>query len=285
MQIENPRPEERTSFVPLELPEGAEIQQVAFVTGADPTQKTLMEFKEPRSCRAILVTDDMARPDIGVTMLLVPTNDPEDPDLMTNVWSWVEPKILQEHRRGMMIMLWGARVIWTPGRAGIMVSADRLEAVRRAIIDFSFYDEEIRKIEAEVARMWPHLEADTPLAFQFEGQDLPKRKQLAERFQQVMDLRRRLVRIDPVVHPLTVHPGTLASQLNERLKERTQLSERMEFIDEQLELLEKVYAMCADRSSERAIAQYDARLSWMITILLAMETIALLVDLLTANWI
>lgn len=287
MQTRHPLPDEQLSSVHIQLPhglpDGAEILHVAFVTEHDAAQTTLMEFREPRACRAISVNGSAAQPRPVVTMLLVPTNDPEEPDILAKVWSWVEPGVVQEFRRGLLIMLWGARIIWSPGRAAIVASADRLEALRRAVIDFSFYDAETRKIETEIAQVWRHLDADTPLAFRFDKQAVQKRDELGQRFQHVIGLRARLVRVDPVIHPPPVHPATLASQLNERLKERTQLSERIEFLDQQLDLLEKVYDMCAQRSNEFVIAQNEARLEWTVIILLATETVALIVDLLAAN--
>ena len=289
MDIQKTLPEEQGSREPIELPiglpEGAEIQRVAFVNAADPAQTNLMEFKEPRACQAILIMDTAGQPPAHVTMLLVPTSGPEDPDLIMKVWNWVEPGIPQERRRGFLIMLHGARIIWSPGRAGLIASADRLEALRHAVIGFSFYDGETRDVETQLARIWPHLEADTPQAFHFDMQAMPKQRELAQRYQQIVRLRSRIVRIDPAIHHPPVHPPTLASQLNERLKERTQLSERIEFLDDQLELLEGVYEMCAHRSSEFVIAQKEYRLGWIVIVLLATETVALIVDLLAANWI
>ncbi|WP_437283410.1 hypothetical protein WME90_23400 [Sorangium sp. So ce375] len=263
--------------------EGAEIQHVEFVTGADAAQTTLMEFKEPRPCRAILVTGPAAPPPAGLTMLLVPTNDQEDPEIVANVWSWVEPGVPQARRRGSLIMLQGARIIWSPGRAGLIASAERLEALRRAVIDFSFFDGEARKLEAELAEAWPHLEADTPLAFRFDAQALPRRDELARRFQRVIGLQARLIQVSPAIHSPPVYPPTLASQLKERLIERARLSERIEFVDERLELLESVYEMCGHRSSEFVIARNEARMEWIVIILLAAETFALLVELMAMN--
>ncbi|KYF65271.1 hypothetical protein BE11_22720 [Sorangium cellulosum] len=216
-------------------------------------------------------------------MLLVPTIDQEDPELVANVWSWVEPDVPEELRRGLLIMLQGARIIWSPGRAGLVATAERLEALRRAVIDFSFFDGEVRQFEAELAEAWPHLEADTPLAFDFDIRALPRRDELARRFQRVIGLRARLVQVSPAIDSPPVHPPTLAGQLKERLKERSRLAERIEFVDEQLELLERVYELCGQRSSELVIARNEARLEWIVIILLATETLALLVDLMAAN--
>ncbi len=214
-------------------------------------------------------------------MLLVPTSDQEDPELAAKVWDWVEPETPAEFRQGFLITLQGARVIWTPGRAGIIASADRMETLRRAVVDFSFHDGEIRQIEQVIAKGWPDLEADTPLAFHFDGQAASKREELAKRFEQVIALRTKLVRINPVIHRPSIHPPTLAGQLGERLKERTRLAERIEFVAEQIEVFERIYEMCGQRSSEFVFSRKEQTLEWLIIILLAVETVILLVDLMS----
>jgi hypothetical protein len=289
MQTKNGQPAETASAAHAGaapgLPAGAEVQRVAFVSGDDPAQTTLLELERPRSCRAILLSGSAAQPAADLTLLLVPTDEQEDPELIEQVWGWVEPGVPQARRRGVLITLHGARIIWSPGRAGLIASADRLAALRLATIDFSFCDAEIRGIEEELARLWPNLEADTPLAFRFDGRAAAMQDKLAQRFQQVIGLRARLVRLAPALAHPPVHPPTLASQLSERLKERTELSDRVELIDDQLEVVEDVYEMCGNRSSEFTIARSQARLEWLIVLLLTTETILLLVDLLSANGI
>lgn len=265
------------------LPANAEIQQVAFVTGEDAAQTTLMELGGPRPRRAILLKGAAARPAADLTLLLVPTDQQEDPEIVAQVRDWLEPGVPPFQRRGVLIMLQGARILWSPGRAGLIASPDRLEALRHATIEFSFHDAEVRSIEEEVARGWPDLEADTPLAFRFDGRAAEVLDRLALRFQQVIGLRTRLVRLTPLIDHPPIHPPTLASQLAERLKERTNLSARVELVDDQLEVAAEVYEMCGNRSSEFTIARSQARLEWLIVLLLATETILLLVDLLSAT--
>jgi hypothetical protein len=287
MQTQNTPREERAwpelVGLPPGLPERSEIQQVAFVTGDNAEQATLMEFKEPRSCRAVLMTRSAEQTAPDMTLLLVLTSDQEDPELAAKVWSWVEPEVPPDVRRGFLITLQGARIIWSPGRAAIIASADRLEALRRAVVQFSFQDGEVRDIERELAQAWPHLEEDAPLAFHIGMWAKSRREELAQRFQQMLGLRTRLARINPVIHHPPIHPPTLASQLSERLKERTRLSERVEFISEQIGVFERVYEMCGQRSGEVTIARSQALLEWMIIILIAMQTIFSLLDLMSSK--
>ena len=80
-------------------------------------------------------------------------------------------------------------------------------------------------------------------------------------------------------HPGKGHPATLASQIGERLRERARLTERMEAALGQLEVVEKVYEMCAQRTSDFMLSRSHTILEWIIIILLGAETLLLLADL------
>src|SRR5438045_7648575 len=43
----------------------------------------------------------------------------------------------------------GAQIVWAPGRAAVLAAEDRLDGVRKAVIEAAFYDAELRTIERE----------------------------------------------------------------------------------------------------------------------------------------
>lgn len=275
--------------VPLAgLPTDAMFERVEFVAGEPPAGKFLLEFSHPRPCRAILATP-ASHPDHSpasetvqeLELLLVPSSDHEPPDLLASVWNWVEPGVPADRRQGHLITLQGARVLWSPGRAGIIAPADRFGTLRLAVVEFAHYEGELRQLELALAKDWPQLEADTPLAFHFDDQAARRSEQLGERFERVVGIRSRLERMTPAVHRPPLHPPTLASQLGERLKERTRLEERMEFLSDQLEVFENVYEMCAERSSQFSLSRKSNTLEWVIIVLLAVECILLLVEIMS----
>jgi uncharacterized Rmd1/YagE family protein len=90
----------------------------------------------------------------------------------------------------------------------------------------------------------------------------------------------RAVRLAPRVHLPHVHPPTLASQLAERLRERARLPERLEHLREKLELQFHAVELASQRVSDYALARTGHTLEWVIIIMLAAQTILLLVELL-----
>jgi len=77
-----------------------------------------------------------------------------------------------------------------------------------------------------------------------------------------------------------LHPPTLASQLGERLRERTRLLERQEFASQRADLAERVAEACGQRALEAGIARRHTALEWTIVVLLVVQTALLVVELL-----
>lgn len=272
--------------LPPGLPRETEVQQVMYVTGEADAQGTLLSFKEPLACRAVvqrklagaeLVSSSESLQELS--LLLVPTTNQEDAKELAAAWDWLEPGISPESRQGLLITLQGTRVLWIAGRAAILSPANRLDTLRLAVVEFALHEGELRKAEQLLAKDWPQLEGDAPLAFDYDEKASLKRSELAKRFQQTVQLRSRLVRINPVMHRPPTHPPTLAGQLTERLKERARVIDRLDFVSSQLEVFEKVYEMCADRANEFSYSRKETTLEWVIILLLAAETIILLIDL------
>ena len=278
-----------SSETPTELPDGSELLQIHYVTSGHEAAPTLLELKEPLACRAIvankaLESDSPIGDEVLLTLslLCIPCDEQDGAELAATAWDWVEPGVAVDQRQGLLITLQGARIVWTAGRAAIIASAQRLPALRLALLEFAVNESEVRKIEEAISTNWPHLESDGPYAFHFDDRAAQHREQLAQRFQDVLRLRMRLARVHPVLCRPPVHPPTVASQLSERLKERTRLEDRVEFVSDQLEVYERVYELCGQRSSDYLISRKETTLEWLIIVLLATETIVLLIDLMSS---
>ncbi|MBL8898431.1 MAG: hypothetical protein JNM84_12415 [Planctomycetes bacterium] len=179
-----------------------------------------------------------------------------------------------------VVALQSAYVLWSPGVLVLLAPRERWLALRRAAIDAAFVIGELRAIEEAVEATWPELEADASLAFEGSERALPRRDELRARFSRVLALRMRLSRLAPRALLPHVHPPTLASQLAERLRERARLPERLEHLREKLELQFHAVELASQRFSDYALARTGHTLEWVIIVLLAGQTILLLVELL-----
>ena len=268
------------------LPSGSEIKQIAFVSERVAGQQVLLEFPHPIQRWAVLAKSD---PDQQQTVsaddllvLTIPASNQEDSELLEKVREWVDAANGDNLPNSLMMTLQGAQIFWAPGRLAIQAQSDRLATVRAALIEACFYEAELRDIERTLGEAWPQLEADMPQAFEFDEASISKRQQLRKRFQQILLIRARLARIAPHVHCPHLHPPTLASQVGERLRERTRMVHRHEFLDEQIEVFEKVYESCGQRTSDFMLARSGHKLEWVIIVLLATQILLTLFEILSS---
>jgi hypothetical protein len=179
-----------------------------------------------------------------------------------------------------VVPLYGCLVAWMPGRAAVVGPAARLDQLESAVATFSGFEADLRDAEQRTATLLDALETDAAEAFTIDGCSATRREGLAARYREAVAIGRRLARLASAVHAPPVHPPTLASQLGERLRERTRLAERHELTVSQAELAERVTECCGQRAADAGIAARQTALEWAIVVLLVVQTALLVVDLL-----
>jgi len=179
------------------------------------------------------------------------------------------------------VPLYGCQVIWTAGRAGVIGPPERLGELQAAVGEFAAVEADLRAMERRSAAVLDRSEGDVAVSLAIEEHSPDRRAELAERHREAVAVGRRLALLAPVVHAPPLHPPTLASQLGERLRERTRLGERHEFATHRAELAERVAEACGQRALEAAIARRQLGLEWAIVVLLVVQTALLVVELLS----
>jgi hypothetical protein len=259
-------------------PPGSQLQAVRFVPSATTKEPALLELAAPIAQRAVVAGEGQA-----TTLLLSIPHAPSDvPDLDAQLLAWILPDGRDSPQR-QLIVLQGAHLHWHLPRVALLATPERLEMIRPAVLEMIFLESELRSIESELARLWPDLEADAALAFAFEERSLSQREVLRQRFLQVVLLRSRLAKITPRLVIPQVYPPTLASQMQERLRERLHVSNRLEALETQLELFERIYDQSSQRSSDYVLSRRSYILEWVIVILLLMQIVLQAVEMLAAG--
>lgn len=177
-----------------------------------------------------------------------------------------------------IVPLYGCLAVQGTSRAGILGPADRLDQLQLAVTEFSARESDLRDIERRSLALFEAAEADAAAR---DAKLLDRRPGLAARYLETVSLGRRLALLAPAVHAPAIHPPTLASQLGERLRERTRLTERHEMAGERVECIERVVDSCRQRALELGVARMHTGLEWALVILLVAQTVLLVVDLLS----
>lgn|GEM_PF-513890 len=310
--IQNPAVSICSDDPSVALPATRHVEQIIFTTDRRDTRPVIMSFDDSSGSRAILTTSDAPNasgtaaavaaimageelPEAGrrtfeephgehhLTLLVMPEIDLDATHIPSAALRWAATNGRPGRENLVLIAIHGAQIAWAPGRALLMAHPTRIESVRLALLDFCFYEAELRSIEDAVSMGWPNLKLDAPLAFEFDDRSVSRRSELSARFQRVVALRCRASQIMPHLNRPAIHPPTLASQIGERFRERSRLESRGDFVSDQLEIQERVYEQCGQRASDYMIARKENMLGWMIVVLLSAEIVLLLVDLLAST--
>ena len=181
-----------------------------------------------------------------------------------------------------LLTLQGAQILWRPSQMIVFASPERMPFICHAIVEATFYESELRSLEVALDAAWDNVQADSPLAFEFNDRAIHRREELSTRFQAVLSLRTRFARLAPQVLVPHIYPPTLASQIAERLRERTRMPERLELVEGKLETQERIYEMCGQRVSEFMVAKTGHNLEWAIIILLLAQTVLIVIEYLSS---
>jgi hypothetical protein len=262
-------------------PGESSVRRIRFVQQVSVGQEILLEFPDPAPRKAVSVaTGPETAAGEGIDILLV--NSPPNDQL---AWSdeplnWVAESALPGTPPTVAITIHGAQVLWGASRAAILAAPDRAAPFLLALVDFTYYEIELRKLEREIAESWTALELDTPLANNVTAPDPERFEAIGQRMEQALRRRMRLTRIAPHLSQPRAHLSPLANQLLDRLREKNHVEDRVEALGSQLEVFERIYEMTGQKISDFTSSRKARTLEWVIIILLATEVVLLLIDIL-----
>jgi len=276
-----------TRFFAVELPAGSESLEIEFAKATAADEPKWLSMGNTGAIARLLRREPVESVDVNQTpsaslaVLMVPTTGSDPVDWVQAVRSWVDNARNGSLIQTVLLTLQGAQILWCPGRIAVLAPPQRMESVCRAIVEAAYYESELCDIEKSIDSGWDHLQSDASIAFEFAERFVGRRESLATRFAAVVAIRTRYVRLMPHVLVPHVYPPTLASQIGERFRERTRMSERLDLVAEKLEVHERIYDLCSQRVSEFMVARRGHMLEWVIIILLAAQTILWFVDYLS----
>ncbi len=211
-------------------------------------------------------------------LLAIPTDTPDDEPLAVRAREWVgDAGAVQT------VTFQGAVLVWGSGKAAVTAPAARLAALETVMTDVAQMEADLTASEKRLAELWPELEADAGPAFDFDVKSEKHRPRVAERYAQLLGIRARVSRLLPAVLTPHVYPPTLATQVSERLRERLRLRHRVEVLQDQLEVFERIYDTLGQRASDQKHAKKGHTLEMIIVVMLAAQTLLVLFELLTRS--
>lgn len=177
------------------------------------------------------------------------------------------------------LVLQSDRILWRPGKAVVIGSIRRLDDWFAGLVDFSFYEAELGRLERELDEHWATAEADAELTHSVDGRSLGRRTHV-DRMTRDTALRRiRLARLSPNLEKPTLVLSGPARRLVSELANQAEVTDRLTYIDERLQVFEDLYESANDRLSEYSYFAREYRVELWIVALLVLEAVLILVEL------
>jgi hypothetical protein len=197
------------------LPVGSELLTVVYTDDRNKGRLLLHTLPIEFQTFAVVGQSDVAdgvtsdKPKRQIEFLTIPAANHQATEMQNVAVSWVDVPTSKTSKQ--MMTLQGAQLYWNDTRVAILAAPERLETLRTALIETCWYDAELTSLERELATAWPEMQNDAPLAFAFDEKSLPRRKELQRRYERIISIRSRMLRLSPHVHCPHIHPPTLAA--------------------------------------------------------------------------
>ncbi len=278
-----------TDLPPLDAAGGAIAQRICFVVKHAPGVMPLWTLSDPYS--RVAVAEDVP---LNGLFALAPCGPP-DSDAFYFVFlpsgsvtpiewqraaeQWMnEPSPLAECPT-LDLVVQSDHVLWRPGRAVLVGNASRLDEIRAGLIDFSFHEGELRKLERELEADWPRAESDVSLAHDVDRRALVGCGHIGQMSQRTALRRIRFARLAPRLEKASTSLAGSTRRLVAELTLQAEVVDRLKNVDDRLEVFEDLYELANDRLAEFQHFRREYRLEAWIIVILVIEVLLMLFEI------
>lgn len=177
------------------------------------------------------------------------------------------------------LVLQSDRILWRPGKAVVIGAARRLDDWLAGLVDFSFFEGQLGRLERELDDHWATAEADVALTHSVSGGALARRAHVDQMTRDTALRRIRLARLSPYLEKPTLALSGPARRLVSELANQADVADRLKYVDDRLQVYEDLYESANDRLSEYSYFVREYRLELWIVALLVIESLLILVEL------
>jgi len=171
------------------------------------------------------------------------------------------------------------RILWRPGRAVMFGSAERRDEILKALAVFSYLESEVRDLESGVQRHWGFARQDAALTHRVGGKSLNEWPRVCEITEWAALSRLKFSAVDATLYMPPSVIGPKGRRMLLELARLTRMPDRLEFVDDQIQVFEELYRQANDRLSDYRYYRRELQLEAAIIILLVMQAIVMVVEI------
>lgn len=283
-EAETPAPVDSLRALRIRFVERAPSGKTAQRSFRDPYPRSAID--EPMLLEELLSLAAVYPPPTdGFVCLLLPSGSATPIELQRRAEEWINDRQLSAEFPLLDLVVQSDRILWRPGRAVVIGSPRRFDDVLTGLIDFSFYEAELRKLEYELEADWTTAEADVPLTHGVDAETLLRRPHVDEMTRRMALRRIRFARLSPRLEKASVSlPGPIR-RLASELAQQAEIIDRLRSVDDRLEVFEELYELANDRLGEFSHFRREYRLEAWILVMLFVEVALMLFEIWWSWWL
>ena len=193
---------------------------------------------------------------------------------------WIAQAARPDEPATLELLFRGDRVLWRPGRALMQGSHERMPEVFAALVDFAFYEGQLRDLERETPEKLENATADVPLTHAVTEVDLLRQAHVNQVTEWAGRARIRFTSIQPRLEKASIGLAPVSRRLVTELCVQSETAERLRAVDDQLEVIEDLYELANDRLTEFAYFSREYRIEIWILAALIIEAVVMIFEFL-----
>ena len=266
---------------PTETPNGDQAVaafRIRFVAEAQPGAKVRRLFKQPRI--AVAVEETISPADLPVGK---PWPDPTDQlfvvfvpkgaakEAFPDAEAWMASPDQSEAAPPTTVERDGELVKWRPGRVLVQGSPEGREDILAALVDFAFYEGELRQLEESLEAREAQAKTDVARAYRILYRDRRHWQTFTEMIEYFSKIRLAYARLEPRLTKGSRSLRSSGRRLMSRLLARADVKDRLESLNDRLETVEGLYEGANDRVSDYRWYRNGHMLELLIVVFLVVE--------------
>jgi hypothetical protein len=260
---------------------GTVVRRIRFAFHSVSSGRVSRTFKHPRPCMAVEETSALAdvpkKPDSPdeLFIVFVPARDAAAAEkFFRDSFTATEPDA-----PALDVKWRGDRVMWRAGLAVVYLGGPIRDELQTALVEFAFYEGELRRLEAEMdAREMPATD-DVTRAHTIERRDKAHWPRFKDTIEALTRMRLMFAGLAPRFTEEANEPGPVARRFATHLLRHARAEARADALDARLEACEELYEGANDRVADHKGWHHGHVLEVIIIALLMMEVVLLCVDL------
>ena len=256
------------------------VSHIRFARDAQASESILRRFAQPRSIVAVAQPAELSLladepwPHAFDDLYVILPSTPVPPEVRSTVDRWLAARDKPDMPPLLVVNMDAGTIRWRPGRAVVEGKVDGCKNLVAALVDFAFFEGELRRLEQDLLPYEASAADDIAFAYQIRQADRIQWKRLGQTQQSISGLRPTFARLEPSLRSVSRALPPDAQEALTRLIAGSDVPSRLEAFDGRLEACQDLYEGAVDRIADFRWYRHGELLEITIVVLLILELTA-----------